>query len=327
VASCFNCPVQTVTQDFTLKILSEILKGVKTGGRYAVSIVGFDAIGRNNEAQRVGYINIPTIQSNSVFAPYMINWSIAGLMDFPSWVTQIKFDISGNLNFKFVLSWAANKIEFVDANGNITAPQIATNIKVYIDGLNTFNTQNLLNTNTTYQFVKGDMIRFTANGNGDVFTISDNGGTIDLPISSEVNGNVLLIPFDERLVDLTANATFDIYRESECITTTEYLEQCPAIPVLFNETSRTYEPIVTSGTIPFFDTYWFFRAIPQTDKDGNPYIFVNPHRYEHHSPSDFWGDHLYAIGRPFVENPQGRQTWRQDEICWSDDLLEDGNIN
>lgn len=326
VASCFHCTtlspptINTVTQNFTFDLLSEALKGVKTGGNFAVAIIGYDYLDRNNSAQLIGFTSVPTIQSNGVFAPYHLNWAFNGAMNFPSWVKKIRFAVRGNNN-EFLLSWAANKIEFVDSAGNITAAGIATNIKVYIDGLGEFRSQNFFNTNVNYEWLAGDRIRFITNGDGTPFLTADNNGLIDLPVSKVVDQNVLLIPYDPRLENLTANATFDLYRTPVCETEPVYWEQCPSIPVIDGE------PTVTSGVIPFFDTYWFFRSIPQTDQNGVPTLFTSMHRYEHHSPSDFWGDHQWAIGRPFVRNENARQTWKITEVAWSDSLLEDGVIN
>lgn len=326
---CFSCPVVTQTLADTIlgDIIPEGTKGVKTGGTYPVSIIGYDYLGRNNFAQRIGFYTVPTIQSNGVFAPYHFNWNIIGNLNLPSWVKFIRFAIGYN-DYTFVLSWATNKVEFVDPSGNVTAPAVASNIKIYIDGLIDFNLANNLQTNTTYNFVPGDRIRFIADSEGNPYTVSGNDGLIDLPISaSATEANVLLIPFDARLIDLEAGATFEIYRIPVCEAETVYLEQCPSIPVFESPSSEGGEPIVTSGTIPFFDTYWFYRTIPSTDQNGLPVTFVSPNPYEHHSPSDFWGDHKIAIGRPFVRNENARQTWNLDEIRWSDSLLEDGNIN
>lgn len=324
--TCFDCTtlspptILSVTYDFVFDFLSEALSGVKTGGTFAVAIIGYDELDRNNSAQLIGFISVPTIQSNGVFAPYHLNWAFTAPMNFPSWVKKIRFAIRGNSN-DFLLSWTTNKVEFVDSLDNITAPGIATNIKIYIDGLNDFRSQNLFNTNVSYEWLAGDRIRFTANGNGDPFLTADNNGLIDLPVSKVEDGNVLLIPYDPRLENLTANATFDLYRTPVCETEPVYWEQCPSIPVIDGE------PTITSGVIPFFDTYWFFRSIPQTDENGVPTLFTSMHRYEHHSPSDFWGNHQWAIGRPFIRNENARQTWKITEVAWSDSLLEDGVIN
>jgi hypothetical protein len=253
-------------------------------------------------------------------------------MNFPSWVKKIRFAVRPNDDM-FLLSWDTNKVEFLDASGNITSPTIAANIKVYLDGLNTFILNSFTNTNVSYQFVAGDRIRFITNGDGTPYLTSTNNGLIDLPVSKLVDGDALLIPFDARLATLTANATFELYRVPVCTSEPVYLEQCDAIPVLFNGT--TYEPTITSGIIPFFDVYWFFRSIPQTDQHDSPIIFVSQHRYEHFAASDFWGTaisnsnvvRLFATGRAFVRNENARQTWLTDEIVVSEVLLEDGVWN
>lgn len=323
--SCFHCssqsPPETPTDiyNFELQIISGALTGVKTGSTRAISIIGYDELDRNNEAQRIGFFTVPTLQSNGVFAPYHFNWSITGAT-FPLWVKKLRFAVQEATSV-FLLSWDTNKVEFLDSQGNITAPAIAANIKIYIDGLNTFIQNNLLNTNVSYQWVFGDRIRFITNGDGTTYLENDNNGLIDLPVSSLVNGNALLIPFDPRLINLVANATFELYRVPICTTEPIYLEQCPTIAVIDGI------PQITSGTLDYFDTYMFYRAIPQTDQNNNPSIFISNHRYEHHSPSDFWGSHLSTFGRPFVRNENARQTWKQSEIRYSDELLEDGVIN
>lgn len=331
ISSCFDCisqsPPETAEDiyNFTLQIISGALTGVKTGGTYAVSIIGYDHLDRNNFVQRIGFFSVPTIMSNGVFAPYHFEWNV-GQLNLQSWVKKIRFAIRGN-DYQFLLSWVANKIEFLDAAGNITSPSIAANIKLYIDGLNEFNTVNFFNTNTNYQFVEGDRIRFITNGDQSPYLTTDNNGIIDLPISSLENGNSLLIPYDSRLQNLEANSIFELYRVPICETEPIYNESCPTIPVLFNEATQSYEPVVTSGTIPFWDVAWFFRSIPQKDKDGFPTIFLSPHRYEHNSVSDYWGDGLFSIGRAFVRNENSRQTWLTDEVVVSDVLNETGIHN
>lgn len=332
IQSCFDCTnmspptVGEPTYNFTFRVLQGAYTGLKTGGTYAVAISGYDYLGRNNAVQFITFITIPTIMATGIYAPYHLEFTIDADTEFADWVKEIRFLVRGN-DEEFLLSWATNKVEFVDGNGNVTSSSVATNIRIYIDGLNNFNTQNFLNTNTTYQWVKGDRIRFITIDGENVLDSTDI-GLIDLPVSGLENGNVLLIPYDSRLADLETGATFELYRVPICETEPVYWEQCPSIPVIENGDSPSLnQPTILSGTIPFFDTYYFFRAIPMTDQDDKPILYVSPHPYEHHSPSDFWGDHQFAIGRGFVRNENQRQTWYIDEDGWSDSLLEDGVIN
>lgn len=332
-ADCFTCPVETVEINFQFDHLAAQSQTLHRGGRYPVGIVGFDEIKRSNFVKLLGYYDVPTVQETGTFASYHFDFSITGDLELDSWVKQIAFVVGDNANYTFVLTWIVSKVEFVDVQGNVTtSPSAASKIKIYIEGLNEYNLQNNLTTNTNYQFVKGDIVEFVTNGNGVIFSTATNGGLITAEVNADVttgttSAGSFLIDYDVRLKDLTSGAMIKLYRIPQCTTKPVYWEQCQPIVVTETPSSEGGEPVTLSGTIPFFDAYFLYRAIPQTNQDGLPEIFVSAQPFEHHSPSDFFGDHKYAVGRPFTENTSARQTWKPDEIAWSNSLLEDGNIN
>lgn len=333
--SCFHCPV--LTTDLGTRIYDRLdlpLPSFKTGGRYAISIIGLDHLKRRTFVQFLQYVNIPTVMANSIFAPYFIDWNLVGLLNLPSWVKYIQFAVTGNLAFDFKLQWVVNKVEFIDAMGVVsTVATASSKIRLYIEGLNTYNTeffstQTNLTTTTLYQYAINDRVRFITNGDGSVYTTAANNGLIDLAATTDpANPTYLLVDYDSRLSTLTAGATIEIYNIPECVKPELYYEQCPVIPVLFSDISETYEPIFTAGTLTYFDSYWLYRVIRQNDQDGLPSVYTNPHPFEHHSPSDFFGNHAFTIGKVNVKNPYARQTWKTNEDAWSDDLLPDGNLN
>lgn len=332
-ATCFTCPVQTVELDFQFDHLATQSETLHRGGRYPVGIVGFDEIKRSNFAYLLGYYDVPTVQETGTFATYHFNFSITGDLVLPLWMKQMAFVVGGNTNYTFLLTWIVSKVEFVDVQGNVTtSPSAASKIKIYIEGLNEYNLQNNLTTNTLYQFVKGDIVEFVSNGDGVIYSTATNDGLITAEVNADItegtaSAGSFLIDYDARLSGLLSGAMIKLYRIPACTTTPVYFEQCQPIVIEQTPSSEGGEPTTLSGTIPFFDAYFLYRSIPQTNQDDLPEIFISAYPFEHHSPSDFFGDHQIAIGRPFAENTSARQTWKIDEIAWSNSLLEDGNVN
>lgn len=294
---CFNAPEQstpacyitnqpTVTLDsISLNKQSALVnrKGLKNGGRYAFAVVAEGNCGRISAAYEIGYIDIPKAQESGAVQFCDFNYTSSGLR-LPSFVNRLKIVRSANLN-PFELQWVVDKIEKTDDG----------KIKLTIQSLNDYNAKYFFKTNTVYQYLKGDRVEFIKNGDGTIFLSSKDGVLNYLTLSpfndESISGvttasdanyfNQLLIEDDGKLDTLTEGALIEIQRPKEATTEIEYFEICASIPV---ETGVLLYP---TGTFSTFDTYLVSRTVGR----------FSSQLFEHHSPSDFWGERITDIGK------------------------------
>lgn len=339
--------------DKSLKLLISNVNGPKGGGRYGVSIVGFDSAERANYAQLIDYVDIPTFLETGVFTPSQINWVILGDLNLPSWVKSISFFITRNLNYKSYLQWVGDKIEFIDVNGNIVADGSgAIRARITIQSLLDFNLANNYATTVGYQFVQGDEIRFYDDGAGKLFTPDAVSGfmdyqilgsnfnesiqgqiastittgdtstttTVNTPVT-ETDGKSFIIPYDSRLLALKDKCGFwiELIRPKGEAELELYSEVTNKYPVINGELMGTLQ----SGTLNFFDTYYQNRSIIISDCSGKALL----HPFESSSITDFWGADCPSTGRITVRDPEVKQYWDEQEVTKSDELLNNARVN
>ncbi len=136
--------------------------------------------------------------------------------------------------------------------------------------------------------------------------------------------------------DLKENAKYKIIRKDECTTKPLYFELCNPINIIEGALAAY------SGTFDFFDTYLYSREIPvpiakktklddknnviETEDNLNE-IRVFPFLFEHHSPSDFWGDHCKPKGRINVVNIYENEICNKTEVAIGGVISNDGYNN
>lgn len=272
---------------------SESIRGLKSGGRYGYSVVVQGDCGRLSAAYPVGggYLDILKTQQKGNISFPSFSYNGNGIV-LPTWGKCLKILRTINLN-PYQLQWVVDKIERTPEG----------KIKLTIQSLNDYNTRYNNQTNTVYQWLKGDRIEFIKNGDGQIFLTSQNGLlnylTIspfnDEIISGETDApanffNQLLIEDDGRLAGLIEGAIIEMQRPNSNTSANIFYEICVTIPILSDGTLQ-YD----TGTFTTFDTYLVNRTI-----NGS---FLG--QFEHFSPSDFWGDSILRvsdIGKAHVAN-------------------------
>jgi hypothetical protein len=290
--------------------------GLKAGGLYNFGIVGHDCMGRQVFVQNIDKYNlsIPSWQQTGVIGFPRILFNIDPSIKFPSWVKYITFWRTKNLAYGDFLQWVPDKVEYIDIAGNL-APDNPQKIKLYITGLVNYNLLYNLKTNVNYEFLKGDRIEFIAKNNGDLFT-----ERISLLVTDSKDGDYIIVDYDERLKDMKGGELIQIIRNNACANKNFYFEITCPIKVVNGV------PEVLAGELMTFDTYLFRRSIPyKVDDVVRSNVFPFP--FEHHSPSDLWGDHCDDKGRVSVKNPYERQSCLKTKIKVSNAFVLDSVLN
>lgn len=286
-ANCYS-GIPTITfPEFVVNIFSESLKkGLKAGGRYPFGAFVRLGCGQISAVYENIYLDIPKTQEKGAEG-FCTHFYKANGLKLPEDATCLSIVRGENVN-PFELQWVIDKIERVDGK-----------IKLTIQSLNDYNEKYFFKTNTIYQWLKGDRIEFIKNGDGKILTIVDHGLLNYLTLSpfhdEVISGqedapadffNQLLIDDDGKLDMITKGAIIEIQRSKECTTKPVYHSICVNIPVVNGEL------VYPEGVFTTFDTYFVSRTIG-----------TNPiQQFEHHSPSDFWGEKLSDIGREYFVN-------------------------
>lgn len=315
-------------------------KGATSGGRYFGGLVLHHPYGRVTyvQANEDHYMNIPSLTELKVFDACKLKWDFPADINFGPDVLQVSFFITENLNFEDSFSWVAERVQFVDGSGktNTAAP---TQIRLYYESLAEYNTQNGLATTTQWQFLSGengrigDKVEFIVNGDGVWFEKN-----IQALVKYDKQGKYVQIDYAEDLRGLKDGALIRLIRPKQCESAEFFYELCPMIDV-----GEDGKPALYSGYLNFYDRYFLPRQLPvpvevkKTAKDDagkeiETSVTENelrsyPYLFEHHSPSDFWGDHCRAKGRVNTRNPYEKQTCNRMEFHTSKSFSEDSAFN
>lgn len=274
-------------------------KGLKAGGRYPfgivvkwpcskISAVYPVTILDGSLAQMDNFLNIPKTQQKGYLSFCNFNYRGNGIT-LPQGASCLSIVRGENVN-DYQLQWVVDKIDRTADN----------KIKLTIQSLNDYNAQYNFEINTVYQFQKNDRVEFISNGDGTPFNISTYGllnyqilsPFHDKIISKETAApanffNQILIDDDDNLSALTVGAKIEIQRQKFCTTEPTYFEVY-SIPIDANG-----HLVTSNGTFSTFDTFFVTRKIDKAAEQ----IF------EHHSPSDHWGNRLSDAGKVHFVNP------------------------
>lgn len=351
---CFSAATQPITLPdaaFQYNIGVFNRKGLKPGGRYGFAIIGHDELGRTGFIQTADhlYLDIPSVQKKERFTFSKIKLTIDQSIQLPPWVKYISVSRTKNLSFEDFIQWVVDKIEFIDSVGNLTTASAATKMRLSLQSLNDYNDFYNYSSNVKYNFSKGDRVQFIADQNGGIYDTATNNSLIEMPIEDVKFGETIVqkatsvtppvtatepsvstttneesknpyffivVPMDSRLTKLKEGALVQLMKAYQCETEQIFYGICPVIKVNAGvpETFQMY--------LDTFDTYQFNRII-RYNKFKHSFAFP----FEHHSPSDFWGNHLSSIGRLNVKNPYEKQIQLEKTGYVSDVLLENGNLN
>jgi hypothetical protein len=310
-------------------------KGPKMGGRKGMGTVLYDWMGRKTYTQvrPSHYVDFPTLQQTQTFDYSSFGFNLNGCQ-FPPWVKRIGFYITEDLLLDEWEVWVAERVQYIDNTGktNNTAP---TQIRLYYESLNEYNKQNNFSTNTLWQFIDdedktilGDYVEFLAHADGTIFPTR-----ITALVKHNKDGKYFLIDYSDELVGLKDGTLIQFCRPKPFQNEEFYYSLCPIIKVLDGQA------VQQSGTFNFFDSYLFGRQIPVPVEESKPnddgeivtttdvQLKNYPFYFEHHSPSDFWGDHAWSKGRISTRNRYEHQQTKLMEVAVSKALANNGVIN
>jgi hypothetical protein len=331
INKCTECVARTINLP-DVQVIFHILRGLLSGGKYGIGIWGNDWLGRHGFVQIKDdmYINMPTLVQTKTFAPSSITLTINPNATFPPWVTKLSIAITQELIMGGVyLDWIVDRVVFIDNTGNENNVT-PTQIKIYYGSLVQYNKQNNFNTTTEWNFIiqaapqinyTSDYVEFYMNGDGVFFPT-----LIRALIKYDQTGQYFLIDYDSALKNLKPFALIRLCRPQQCTTQDLFFELCGTIDVVNGKAKQN------SIVLNAFDTYYKYRQIPIPIPTDNPDVDENVPRtfgfpFEHHSPSDLWGDHCQNIGRPNSRNPYEAEILVPDEIMLSGGLSVNGQLN
>lgn len=296
--ACFVYPPHTTNISTTTNLnkVTALLnkKGLKAGGRYPFTFVVKGGCGRLSAAYPAtiidgslpsldNYINIPKTQEQEQLKFCGFSYSAIGMV-LPDWAECVAICRGLNVN-NYELQWVIDKVER-------TADR---KIKLTIQSLNDYNARYNFETNTLYQYVKGDRVEFISNGDGSIFDISTF-GLLNYQILSPfhdkiISGqeeapadffNQILIDDDGNLDALTAGAKIELQRPKICTEEPTYFEIAHLEVIDISGQKMLANP---TGNFTTFDTFIVVRQIENNAGISNP-----PQQFEHKFPSDFWGN-------------------------------------
>jgi len=331
ILPCVTCTVRGIVAT-DREIDFKIFRGLLSGGNYGVAIWGEDWLGREGFAQTKDslYFNAPTLIQTKTFAPSQLSLIIPPTVTFPSWVTELKIGITKELSMAGdYITWIVDDVEFIDNTGNENniAP---TQIKIYYGSLNEYNAQNNFNTTTGWQFIVQDENGVQSNYTSDYVEFYLNGDGTFFPkltralIKYDQTGQYFLIDYDTALKDLKPFAQIRLGRPQNCATKGVFYQICQTIKVVNGKAQGSVFPINA------FDTYYKYRQIPipvGTEENPENTLRSFGFPFEHHSPSDFWGDHCINIGKVNTRNPYEAEIIKENEVMLSGAISVNGQLN
>lgn len=278
-------PLEKITLNRNAAITNR--QGLKNGGRYPFGTILESTCGRLSSVYNVRYIDIPKAQEKGRVSFCGLKYSSQDDMKLP-FDGCLKIVRGENVN-PFELQFLVDKVERT-SDGKI---------KLTFQSLNEYNERYGFKTNTIYQYLKGDRVEFIKNGDGVVFNSSVQGILNYLalsPFHDVIESgqkeppadffNQLLIEDDGRLSNLKDGALIEVQRSKDCVTEPVYHEICATIPI------KDGKLVFPNGVFSTFDTYLVNRSFGKFPTQP----------FEHHSPSDFWGERLTDVGKAHFVN-------------------------
>lgn len=298
LSACFSgTPYINILPTTNLNTTPALLnkKGLKAGGRYPFGFVVKGGCGKLSAVypatildgslpQNDNYINIPKTQEKEVLNFCAFDYNAAGMI-LPDWAECVAIVRGTNVN-NYELQWVIDKIERTPDR----------KIKLTIQSLNDYNATYNFETNTLYQYVKGDRVEFINNGDGTIFDTATFGllnyqilsPFHDTVVSGQTEApadffNQILINDDGNLDDLTIGAKIELQRPKICTEEPTYFEVAHLAVTEISGQKMLANP---TGTFTTFDTFIVVRQI----ENSNPLQSNPPQQFEHKFPSDFWGN-------------------------------------
>jgi len=351
IFKCTTCQDRIITiADIVLEYKTE--KSLLSGGTYGIAVVGWDWLGRATYAQPLGYLNIPTINQVQAIAASQVQININPTATFPAEIQYISFFITPETTIDKYLDWIVDDVDFIDSQGlvNTTSP---TQIKIYYGSNIEYSKLHNYNTTTAWQFIPegqsepalADIVQFFLNGDGQYFPRAISG-----LVKYQKAGQYFTIDYVSSLKDLKKNALIRFVRPKDCTGDEPYYEICSSKVDIVNLKATTTQFILDA-----WDTYYVNRQIPvpapqtpttesitTTVTNGNTSVATQQiplpvptvlelrtfgFKFEHFSPSNFWGNGCSHVGRRTVKNPYEAELLQWYQVAISGGLSINGQLN
>lgn len=346
--NCSVCTDRVISVGTTLLIYLQE-RGLLSGGTYLPFINGYDWLGRKTYAQPLKQITIPSVIQTQAIGASVIQAIIDPAAIFPPEIEYITFSLTEETTIEKYLTWIVDRVEFIDNTNQInnTAP---TQIKIYYQSIIEFSAVNNYNTTTAWQFIPtgqntpaiADKVQFFLNGDGKFFTKN-----ITLQVKYDQSGTYILVDYVSELKNLKQNALMRLIRPKVCTGTELNYEVCAVVNIV------NRKAVINTFILNAFDTYYLSRQIPVpapvaptpqvtqiATVVANVTTYTTPvpvgtvlelrnfgFRFEHDSPSNFWGDGCKNIGRPNARNPFECEIIHPNQIAFSGALSANGQLN
>lgn len=347
----------------TMKAIVSTGSGPKEGGKYGFGIAISDG-SRWGFIQDIQYLDIPSFVETGVFTLSQVQWKVQTPVKLPSFVKYFTIFRTLERTAQKYLQWVGDSITFLDSKGNpVPDGNGAIRAQIIIQSLLDFNISNNFNTNATYQFTPGDIIRIYDDGNGNLLTPAKNNGFMDYQVlGTDYNqtvqgynqGNVA-VNTTSKIIDSQGNVTnetstavpapnqstagvsiiieFDerLLQLSnntgfwiQLTTPKEITDQDRYVELVGTIPVVNGEPLMSSGNIEFADTFLQTRFIRIPNALGKSL----GHPFCSAAITDYWGAGCTNMtGRSLTKNPLAKQVWVQDDAVKTDDTSADGILN
>lgn len=310
--------------------------------------------------------DVPPITETNAFGFASWRFTINPAANFGSDLSSLSIGVSENMNYSDFLTWIIDQVQFVDNTGN-TNTVTPTAIRIYYSSNTEYNKHYGFGANTTWQFLSkadentrsviGDQVEFIQKGNGQFFD-----KRVVATVQYDVSGQFFVIPYDQDLDDLKVPAI----GEKTIIKLTRprlQNEEKPFFELCFKIPLVNGVPQILSGNLYPVDAYMISRSIPipqaldlnndgiyeettdNSNQTANPLFgnhiykfYDDTHNqvdlpqhfgavFEHHSPSDFWGEKVNSFGRVTVTNPYEKRIYLDTEVLLSKAYADGSNFN
>lgn len=329
----------TYTQEF----------GLLSGGTYLSRANFYDWLGRKTFSQPLKPLQIPSIIQSQAIGASTVIVDIDPTFNAPLEFKYFTISLTEETTIEKYLTWIVDRVEFID-NTNAINNIAPTQIKIYYQSVTEFAAVNNYNVTTQWSIIPqgetmpviSDKVQFWLNGDGKFFTKN-----IVSLIKYAQDGTYFTIDYTSELRGLQQNAVMRMFRPKTCTGTEPDFEVCHVVNLVEGKAQEN------QFRLNAFDTYYLSRQFPvpapvaPTPKviqiattTGNTTVYTEPVpvstvienrnigvRFEHNSPSNFWGAGCKNIGRPNAKNNYECELIHPNQIAFGGTLSVNGQLN
>jgi len=343
-----SSPREVIVPDVLMTIAENTTTKGLMIGRYGAGVVLEDCLGMQTFVQSNDncFVDVVDMKNTSV-----ITYDITGL-NVPNKFKALSFYVTENLTYSDWMEWDVDYAVLEDSNSmikdisgvNVTNP---TRVRIYIESLLYYTAYK--SANTSWQVLKGDIVN--------IFELSNGASAhIEKLISYREGENYITVDYDDSMKDFITNSTgakIRLMRPRKSSENDLYYQLCTKVDIVNGDVV----PAQSTGDLPYSNVYRLQRAVPiyhnntylspnvvENVYDMNSTVVgsrvvskyisvpentnnVRVSRFNHHSPSDFWGDHCWGRGRINTKNIYEKEDHLKTEISISKGISANGNIN